>query len=254
MPIFHLLLINHANLLFLHQQYNNQSHLNIVLIENFPFFNFPDDIPIQSTEEANQQMASITEENEADLQIGSRNVLIRSSKEILKTHKVPFPGFKKKDKDKDKDRDKDKDKDKETKDNSSGGKSPAIKNGNIFSDNKESPVITAINKPFMKKEKRASLQTSSVDATDFNLVDKTSPTANIKRKSSSIDVVNTITADIMQLQSFANGSVIIEEKSDADGNGIVDAMNTESNNVSQRSSIIVDHNAKVLNNTQISQV
>lgn len=62
------------------------------------------------------QLVSITEESEAisgtgttEPQLGIRNNLVRSSKEILKTHKA-FPGFKKlKDKEKDKDKDKDKD-------------------------------------------------------------------------------------------------------------------------------------------------
>lgn len=77
-----------------------------------------DDIPIQAHEESgnsSNQLVSITEESEAiggssEPQLGMRNNLVRSSKEILKTHKVPFPGFKKlKDKDKEKDKDKDKD-------------------------------------------------------------------------------------------------------------------------------------------------
>lgn len=58
-------------------------------------------------------MNSITEELEtagggnsstAEPSLGMRNNLVRSSKEILKTHKVPFPGFKKKDKDKEKEK------------------------------------------------------------------------------------------------------------------------------------------------------
>lgn len=216
----------------------------------------PDDIPIQATDEANSssQLVSISEETEADPQIGSRNALIRSSKEILKTHKVPFPGFKK---NKDKDKDKDKEKDKDIKEKEKDGilsKSSGVKNGNLFGDNKDS---TTSNSKQTKKDKRASLQ-SSVDAIDLSLADKTSPIPNIKRKSSSVDAVSSNIGDGIQLQSFANGSVIVEEKSEidytTDGNGLSDTTNTDGNGVSQRSSIILDHNTKIQNNMQISQV
>lgn len=72
-----------------------------------------DDIPIQAGDEGASsnvsQLISITEEAETGGSsttetLGMRNNLVRSSKEILKTHKVPFPGFKKKDKDKEKDK------------------------------------------------------------------------------------------------------------------------------------------------------
>lgn len=74
-----------------------------------------DDIPIQAGDEGAtsnvSQLISITEESEtsgggggSSEPLGMRNNLVRSSKEILKTHKVPFPGFKKKDKDKEKDK------------------------------------------------------------------------------------------------------------------------------------------------------
>lgn len=73
-----------------------------------------DDIPIQAGDESASsnvsQLISITEESESggntttEAPLGMRNNLVRSSKEILKTHKVPFPGFKKKDKDKEKDK------------------------------------------------------------------------------------------------------------------------------------------------------
>lgn len=76
-----------------------------------------DDIPIQAGDETGvgnvSQLISITEESEptgggstTETPLGMRNNLVRSSKEILKTHKVPFPGFKKKDKDKEKEKDK----------------------------------------------------------------------------------------------------------------------------------------------------
>lgn len=74
-----------------------------------------DDIPIQAGDETGvgnvSQLISITEESETggsvsttETSLGMRNNLVRSSKEILKTHKVPFPGFKKKDKDKEKEK------------------------------------------------------------------------------------------------------------------------------------------------------
>lgn len=79
-------------------------------------WHFPDDIPIQAGDEGASsnvsQLISITEESETsggtttETPLGMRNNLVRSSKEILKTHKVPFPGFKKKDKDKEKDKEK----------------------------------------------------------------------------------------------------------------------------------------------------
>jgi len=166
---------------------------------------------------------------------------------------VPFPGFKK-------NKEKEKEKDKDNKDKEKEGiltKNPGVKNGNLFGDSKES--TTPNSKALAKKDKRASLHIS-VDAVDLSLVDKTSPTPNIKRKSSSVEVVSTNIADGIQLQPFVNGSVIVEEKSESDyigdgnGNGISDKTNMDGNGVSQRSSIIVDNNTKVQNNMQISQV
>lgn len=220
-----------------------------------------DDIPIQAGDDATtaNQLVSISEETETDPQIGTRNALIRSSKEILKTHKVPFPGFKK---NKDKDKDKDKEKEKEGKENAGAGKSGTVKNGNLFSvaDGKDGLGSTTVSniKQLTKKDKRASLQ-SSVDAVDIGLVDKTSPTTNIKRKSSSIDLINSsIGADGIPLQPFPNGSIIVEERIDghfvADGNGIADTTNGDGNNVSQRASVIIDHNNKIQTNMQVSQV
>lgn len=114
-------------------------------------------------------------------------------------------------------------------------------------------------KQLTKKDKRASLQT--IDAVDTSLVDKTSPTSNVKRKSNSIDVVNSAAvADGIQLQPFANGGIITEERIDGhfitDGNGLTDTTNGDggSNNVSQRASVIIDQNNKIQVNMQVSQV
>lgn len=107
-----------------------------------------------------------------------------------------------------------------------------------------------------------------MDAIDVGLADKTSPTV-IKRKSSSVDVVSSTGGDVgLQMQSFANGTVIVEEKSGVDGlyagdgNGTVtdgtsngDSGNGGSNGtVSQRASIILDHSNKIQANMQVSQV
>jgi hypothetical protein len=49
-------------------------------------------------------LLSITEEaNDIDSQAGTKNIALRTAKDVIKTHKVPFPGFKKlKDKEKEK--------------------------------------------------------------------------------------------------------------------------------------------------------
>lgn len=196
---------------------------------------FLDDIPIQLSDELNasnntSQLVSITEESEAisggsntEPQLGMRNNLVRSSKEILKTHKVPFPGFKKL-------KDKEKDKDKDTSGNSAsttsilsatgstiiaGAKLQSNKNGNIFTDGVKESVIIAATKQLTKKDKRASsatLQTASIDVGDSTYLDKgASPSMQIKRKSNSIDV--TSNGPMVQMQTFSNGnSIITEEK------------------------------------------
>lgn len=244
------------------------------------FISFTDDIPIQAGDEStsanNQsqlnQLLSITEESEsADPQIGTRNNLVRSSKEILRTHKVPFSGFKKS---------KDKDKEKETSSNSANAtnKNQQTKNGGLFStDGNKDSVIIAATKQLMKKEKKASMQAASIDATDIiTHNDKTSPLLQIKRKSASIDVTPngpiTSTIDIVQMQTFANGnSVIVEEKmvdvlinsttlttlESGDHMSPEQCSTSESNNGPQRNSMIIDHNnskSTSLNNMQISQV
>lgn len=87
---------------------------NWLLIQSFVFrfrFESTDDIPIQAGDESGagnvSQLISITEESEptgssstTETQLGMRNNLVRSSKEILKTHKVPFLQKRIKEKDK----------------------------------------------------------------------------------------------------------------------------------------------------------
>lgn len=180
------------------------------------------------------QLVSITEEPEAisgsgttETQLGIRNNLVRSSKEILKTHKA-FPGFKKlKDKEKDKDKaDIDEDTDKKKKSigslanvstntsTISNTKLQSNKSGNIFSDGAKESVIIAATKQLTKKDKRFSstaLQTTSVDAIDSTYLEKVSPSTQIKRKSSSVDVASN--GPIVQMSTFSNGnSSIAEEK------------------------------------------
>lgn len=68
----------------------------------------PDDIPIiQGNKDDNTvpgPLLSITEEaNDVESQTGTKHIALRTAKDVIKTHKVPFPGFKKlKDKEKDK--------------------------------------------------------------------------------------------------------------------------------------------------------
>lgn len=243
---------------------------------------FTDDIPIQAGDEStsanNQsqlnQLLSITEETETiDQQlIGTRNHLVRSSKEILRTHKVPFPGFKKS---------KDKDKEKETNSSNTNAtnKNQQSKNGGLFSaDGIKDSVIIAATKQLTKKEKKASMQAASIDTTDTTSHnDKTSPLLQIKRKSSSVDVTSNgpiiSTNDIVQMQTFANGnSMILEEKmhdvlttggtmvttlESSDHKSLEQSSTSELINGPQRNSMIVDHNSSKstsLNNMQISQV
>lgn len=222
---------------------------------------FSDDIPIQAGDESLNQSAllSISEETEAsESQLGTRNNLVRSSKEILKTHKVAFSGFKKlKDKEKDKD---------------SGGNANVIsknqlsKNGSLLNmDGMKESVIVAATKQLTRKDKKNSLQMSSVDASEVSAyADKASPLLQIKRKSSSIDLINNgPSLDLVQMQSFTNGnSIIIEEKKTIDANvdDIVAGAEKSPDVIiqqQQRTSLIVDQNGKTStthSNTQISQV
>lgn len=222
---------------------------------------FSDDIPIQAGDESLNQSAllSISEETEA-AELGTRNNIMRSSKEILKTHKVAFSGFKKlKDKEKEKDKD-------------SGGSTNASskiqlsKNGSILNmDSMKESVIVAATKQLTRKDKKNSLQMSSVDASDGSAyADKASPLLQIKRKSSSVDVINNgPSLDLVQMQSFTNGnSIIIEEKKAIDANveDIVGGAEKSPDVIihqQQRTSLVVDQNGKTStthNNAQISQV
>lgn len=216
-------------------------------------------------------MVSITEEGESgstDSQLGMRNSLVRSSKEILKTHKVPFSGFKKL-------KDKDKEKDKEVvgsgatmamNANNNGGISSAtkpqlIKNGSISIDGAKESMILAATKQLTKKDKKlssAGLQSLNMDASDSTYLDKTSPLLQMKRKSSSVDVTfngTTVSNSIdIQMSAFANGA--------ANGDLVttVDANMLNNELITDLASAVIDANsskttnASTTNNMQISQV
>lgn len=153
-----------------------------------------------------------------------------------------------------------------------GGKMQS-KNGNIFSDGLKDAVIIAATKQLTKKDKRgssAALQAASIDTSDATTyLDKASPSMQMKRKSSSVEVtlngpLNSI--DLVQMSAFANGNPIINEEvkpSPTSANGdytTVDANLTDTN--SDLSSIISEHNTSskpattttTNNNIQISQV
>lgn len=199
---------------------------------------------------------SISEEGgeTADPQLSARNNLVRSSKEILRTHKVPFPGFKKL-------KDKEKEKDKEI------GQTAIAKNQTSKMDGVKESMILAATKQLTKKDKKASLQAASIDVPDSSFTDKASPLLQGKRKSSSIEVGNNIqltttSIDIVQLQTFSNGnSVISEEKKTTEmQNENVNSTDPSTDFIvsQQRASVVIDQNGKtstvVNNNTQMSQV
>lgn len=208
-------------------------------------------------DELTQGLVSITEESGevSDMLTGARNSLVRSSKEILRTHKVPFPGFKKlKDKEKEKEKD--------------GGQAAAIKaqqtkNGGLLNmDGVKESMIIAATKQLTRKDKKASMQAASVDVADTTMfVDKTSPLLQGKRKSSSVEIGSIAASfDTVQLQTFSNGNSIVEENKIEMMNenvGPID-LNTDFIVSQQRSSVVIDQNGKtstvVNNNTQMSQV
>lgn len=138
------------------------------------------------------------------------------------------------------------------------------KNGNIFSEGMKDSVIIAATKQLTKKDKRgsnAALQTVSLDTSDTSYLDKASPSLQVKRKSSSIDVtLNGPNIDLVQMSSFSNGNPVINEEgkpSPTSANG--DYTNVESTDT-DLSSIHGDaHNTSksastTNNNMQISQV
>lgn len=89
-------------------------------------------------------------------------------------------------------------------------------------------VIIAATKQLTKKDKRgsnAALQAVSIDTSDTSYLDKTSsPSLQVKRKSSSIDVTsNGPNIDLVQLSSFANGNPVINEEGGGGGGGVVSA-------------------------------
>lgn len=209
-----------------------------------------DDIPIQANDESlsQSQLVSISEENgeNGETSFSGRNNLVRSSKEILKTHKVPFPGFKKL-KDKEKDKEKDKDKDNVDKQMATG-KNQSSKNGNILNmDGVKENVIIAATKQLTKKDKRSSFQAASIDVSDVgHFVDKTSPMLQNKRKSSSVDVNGP--TDSVQMQTFANGSSVIVEERKINETISENSSTTEKSPDSiinqQRASVVIDQNGK----------
>lgn len=152
-----------------------------------------------------------------------------------------------------------------------GGTKIQSKNGNIFSDSIKDAVIIAATKQLTKKDKRgsnAALQTVSIDATDATYLEKTSPSLQMKRKSSSVDVTSNgpmTSIDLVPLSTFANGNPVISEEiksSPISANGdytTVEGNLTDTN--SDRSSILCEHNntksataSTANNNMQISQV
>lgn len=144
------------------------------------------------------------------------------------------------------------------------------KNGNIFTDGMKDSVIIAATKQLTKKDKRgsnAALQAVSIDVSDtLYLQDKASPSLQVKRKSSSIDVTsNGPNLDLVQMSSFANGNPIINEEgvkpSPTSANG--DYTNVESIDTDLTSSSMIHGDtthstnkpaSTANNNMQISQV
>lgn len=141
------------------------------------------------------------------------------------------------------------------------------KNGNIFSDGMKDSVIIAATKQLTKKDKRgsnAALQAVSIDTSDTSYLDKASPSLQVKRKSSSIDVtINGPNLDVVQMSSFSNGNPIINEEvkpSPTSANG--DYINIDSTDTDLSTTIhgdMAQHNnskpaSTANNNMQISQV
>lgn len=131
----------------------------------------------------------------------------------------------------------------------SNAKPQSNKNGNIFSDGVKESVIIAATKQLTKKDKRVSssaLQAVSMDASDSMYLDKVSPSTQIKRKSSSVDV--TSNGPIVQMSTFSNGnSIIAEEKTSSLKSNTVTASgncNTNANGdlVIDGSNIMTDSN------------
>lgn len=142
----------------------------------------PDDIPIQA-EDGQGHLTSINEDGEPDLQNSSRNSATRTSKDGLRMHKIGFSGLRKL-----------KDKDKKEKD--ADGK--PTKNG--VPPEVPAPREMSLSKKLLEKKdkligKTSSLsQTGSIDVSEAPEKTSNSPLALLKRKSSSIDVTTTITA------------------------------------------------------------
>lgn len=141
------------------------------------------------------------------------------------------------------------------------------KNGNLFTDSMKESVIIAATKQLTKKDKRGSNATVvSIDASDATYLEKASPSLQMKRKSSSVDITSNgpsmTNIDHVQLSTFANGNPVINEESgkpsptSANGDyATIDGNLTDSD----LSSIISEHPTVTAatttnNNIQISQV
>lgn len=194
---------------------------------------------------------------------------MRSSKEILKTHKVPFPGFKKL-------KDKDKEKDKEAGNLSGSGVTAAtmamnnngmsasvkpqlIKNGSFSVDGAKESMIIAATKQLTKKDKKSSnagLQAITVDTNDTTYLDKTSPLLQMKRKSSSMDVTSngSVSNSVdLQMTSFANGTNG-DLVTSIEPNNMGNEMNTDITSTANDSGNNKTTNTSTANTMQISQV
>lgn len=160
----------------------------------------PDDIPIQA-EDAQGHLTSINEDGEPDLQHSSRGSATRTSKDGTRMHKIGFSGLRKlKDKDK-------KEKDADGKATVKNGVPPEV-----------APREMSLSKKLLEKKdkligKSSSLsQTGSIDVSEAPEKTSNSPLALLKRKSSSIDVTTTITAqptipsNVTQDKEIANGN------------------------------------------------
>lgn len=159
----------------------------------------PDDIPIQA-EDAQGHLTSINEDGESDLQNTSRNSTARASKDGTRMHKIGFSGLRKlKDKDK---------KDKDEKTNVKNGVPPEVGN-NPVPEKKEmslSKKLLEKKDKFIGKTSSLSLTSSSIDVPDVPEKISNSPLAILKRKSSSIDITTTITAQPTHDKEIANGN------------------------------------------------
>lgn len=121
----------------------------------------------------------------------------------------------------------------------SNTKPQSNKNGNIFSEGVKESVVIAATKQLTKKDKRNSSTALVVmDATDSTYLEKVSPSTQIKRKSSSVDI--TSNGPIVQMSTFSNGnSIMADEKTSSLKSNTV----TTSGNSNDGSNIMTDSNS-----------